>query len=329
MKSPLAIAQAVHTLGGQTMGTSWCVRLAGARHTDLDALHATITARLARVVRQMSTWEPDSDICRYNRAEPGQWVAIPAEFEHVLACALAIASASEGAFDPAVGALVDLWGFGPAARQTDATPEPATLAAARAGSGWREVVLDRAAGRVLQPGGVQLDLSAIAKGFAADDVATCLRESGVGAALVDIGGELVGYGRKPDGTPWRVLVEAGPEEEEEEEEDRLDARVLQLDELAVATSGDRWHHYTRAGRRYTHTIDPRSGEPVAHAPAAVSVIAADAMHADAWATALSVLGVEAGQALAVQHGLAVRFLWRDGEHLQECMTDGFRRHMAA
>lgn len=312
-----------HTLGGETMGTSWSVRLSAARDADLRALHIGIETRLALVVRQMSTWEADSDICRYNRAEAGQWLQVPPEFARVLASALTIAEASGGAFDPTVGTLVGLWGFGPHAHAD--VPDAEALAAARSHAGWRRVGFDDNTFRILQPGGVQLDLSAIAKGFAVDLVASHLREAGIGGALVEVGGELAGFGRKPDGGTWRVLVEAGPEEDDH----RLQARVLELDGIAVATSGDRWHHYTRNGLRYTHTIDPRSGAPVAHAPAAVSVVASDAMQADGWATALGVLGIEAGYALALRRGLAARFLWRDGDAMRERMTDAFRAHLAA
>ncbi|MEN9310479.1 MAG: hypothetical protein RLY77_604 [Pseudomonadota bacterium] len=312
----------LHTLGGETMGTSWSVRLSAARDADLRALHAGIEAQLALVVRQMSTWERDSDISRYNRANAGQWLSIPAEFTQVLACSLTIAEASASAFDPTVGALVGLWGFG--AQAHDAHPDAESLAAARARSGWRCIALDANNSRVLQPGGLQLDLSAIAKGFAADRVAMFLRNAGIADVLVEVGGELVGHGRKPDGEPWRVLVEAGPEEDDH----RLEPRVLALDGLAIATSGDRWHHYMRNGRRYTHTIDPRNGEPVEHNLAAVSVVAGDAMHADGWATALSVLGAEAGHALAQRLELAARFLWRDGDELHERMTDAFLPHLA-
>lgn len=318
-----ANAAEVASLGGDTMGTSWRVRLTAARDANLRTLHAGIEAELAAVVRQMSTWEPDSDISRYNRAPAGQWQLLPEAFAKVLTCALEVAEASAGAFDPTIGTLVGLWGFG--AHASDIVPDAEALAAARAHGGWQRLDFDAVSRRVLQPGGLQLDLSAIAKGFAADQVAAFLRQTGVTDALVEVGGELIGYGRKPDGTPWRVLVEAGPEEDDH----RLQPRVLELDGIAVATSGDRWHHYTRNGRRYTHTLDPRSGEPVEHAPAAVSVIAADAMRADAWATALGVLGCDEGHALAQRLNLAARFLWRDGDALHERITAAFRAHLAA
>ena len=315
----------IHALGGATMGTTWSVRLAAPANADLDALHAVIQARLDRVVAQMSTWDGDSDIVRYNRGEAGSRHPLADEFFTVLDCALHVAEASDGAFDPAVGPLVALWGFGADAASRDA-PDAASRELAQGRVAWRRIELDRGRREVLQPGAVTLDLSAIAKGFGVDHVAAGLREAGIASALVEVGGELYGYGRKPDGDAWRVLVEAGPEEDD----DALEPRVLALDGIAVASSGDRWHHYQREGRRYSHTIDPRSGEPVEHAPAAVTVIAADAMHADAWATALTVLGADAGLALAERLGLAARFLDRNGDAaLRERMTHAFRARLDA
>ena len=295
----------IATLGGETMGTTWSVRLNAARNADLHALHAGIQARLDRVVAQMSTWDANSDICTYNRADAGTWLRIPEEFSTVLACALRIADASDGAFDPTIGSLVGLWGFGAEAARGDA-PSADERDAARDTIGWHRIVLRD--GELLQPGGVRLDLSAIAKGFGADLVVAGLREAGIAGALVEVGPEEIDHSLEP--------------------------RVLDLDGIAVATSGDRWHHYTMRDahgieRRYTHTIDPRSGEPVEHAPVAVSVVARDAMHADAWATALTVLGEDAGFALAQRQGLAVRYLGRDGDgRLRERMTDAFRAHLA-
>lgn len=310
------------------MGTTWSVRLAAARHADLHALHAGIQEQLDRVVAQMSTWDAASDISVYNRAGAGTWQRIPDGFRRVLTCALQIAEASDGAFDPTVGSLVGLWGFG-ADAAIDHTPSATDRETARGNVGWRRIEIG--GDELLQPGGLRLDLSAIAKGFGADCVVDYLRAAGISGALVEVGGELHGVGRKPDGSPWRVLVEAGPEEDDHS----LEPRVLELEGLAVATSGDRWHHYTRRDEhgdehRYTHTLDPRSGAPVEHAPVAVSVIARDAMHADAWATALTVLGETAGMALAKREGLAVRYLGRDTDgRLQERMTDAFRAHLAS
>ncbi|UNK56901.1 FAD:protein FMN transferase [Pseudoxanthomonas daejeonensis] len=315
----------VASLGGETMGTRWSVRLAARAGTDLHALHAHIQQPLDQVVAQMSTWLPGSDISRYCAAAAGTWLPLPSHFQRVLDCALEVASASGGAFDPTVGPLVDLWGFGSSGNGRH-VPEAGDIDRERTRSGWQRLQR-RADGReLLQPGGLQLDLSAIAKGFGADLVAERLRARGIDAALVEVGGEIRGYGRKPDGEAWRVLVECALDEDASTEE--MPPRVLVLDDAAVATSGDRWHRFEQEGQRYAHTIDPRTGCPVVDAAASVTVVAADAMHADAWATALTVLGADAGRALASARGLAARFVVRDGDAVRETMTDTFKNHLA-
>ncbi|MBD9479583.1 FAD:protein FMN transferase [Pseudoxanthomonas sp. PXM02] len=308
------------------MGTTWSVQYVSAARPDLHALHDAIQARLDVVVAQMSTWQADADIMRFNRAQAGTSFTLQDDFLQVLKTALEVAATSHGAFDPTLSPLVAAWGFG-AHAEGHGRPAMDELIAARTRVGWQQLQLDAVQRCVIQPGGVMLDLSAIAKGYGVDVVARLLRVRGVEAALIEVGGELYGYGRKADGTPWRVLVESSPDEEADSE--GLEPRVLALDRLAVATSGDRWHAYTHDGRRYSHTIDPRTGEPVTDAAAAVTVIAADAMHADAWATALTVMGPEEGHAFAVRQDLAARFLQRDAGGLRETMTPAFERHLAA
>jgi thiamine biosynthesis lipoprotein len=313
-------------LGGETMGTRWSVRLSARPGADLHALHGGIQQALDLVVAQMSTWDAGSDISRYRNAQAGSWLRLPGEFARVLDCAIDIAQASDGAFDPTLGPLVDLWGFGSAGTPRR-VPAAVDVAGARARSGWGRIERRDGGRELLQPGGLQLDLSAIAKGFGADLVATRLRERGIDAALVEVGGEIRGYGRKPDGEPWRVLVESAVDGNAPADE--LPPRVLDLDDVAVATSGDRWHRFEEDGRRYAHTIDPRTGTPVADAAASVTVVAADAMHADAWATALTVMGSTAGMEFARVRGLAARFVVREEGRLRESMTNAFRTHLAA
>lgn len=296
-----APAGAVHTLYGETMGTRWRVDLVAGIGAPLHALHAGVQARLDAVVAQMSDWEPASDISRYARAEAGSWQVLPEACFSVLQHALAVAAASDGAFDPTIAPLVEAWGFG-ARGHGGSMPSAGRLASARVRTGWQRIALQPDTRSVLQPGGLQLDLSAIAKGHGVDAVVEWLRAAGVAAALVDVGGELRGYGCKPDGTAWRVLVEATPDD------DRAPVVVLVLDNRAAATSGDGWHRFDAEGRRYPHTLDARSGVPVAHRTRAVTVVAATAMDADAWATALLVMGSDAGHAFAQVHGLAARFV---------------------
>ncbi|MEN5038663.1 FAD:protein FMN transferase [Stenotrophomonas sp. TWI1149] len=312
----------IASLGGHTMGTTWQVKLAVARSRDLHPLHAGIQAQLDAIVAQMSTWEADSDIARFNRAPAGEWQALPPLFDTVMQCALEIAQRSGGAFDPTVGPLVALWGFG-AQAQARQIPDAGTLAATRARCGWQR--LQWQPGRLRQPGGLALDLSAIAKGFAVDQVSAWLRQNGVHAALVEVGGELHGFGRKPDGQPWRVLVESAPEDDAQADHP---PRVLALTERAVATSGDRWHHFEHGGEQYSHTLDPRIGAPVARAAAAVTVVADSAMQADAWATALTVMGADDGMAFARTHALAARFVSRGTHGIEEHMSPAFEHLLA-
>ncbi|MET0656321.1 MAG: FAD:protein FMN transferase [Pseudoxanthomonas sp.] len=316
-------ALSLHTLHGETMGTSWCVKLVASPRADLHSIHTGIQAQLDRVVAQMSTWETDSDISRYNRAATGTWQSVPPEFFAVLGCAIEIARESGGAYDPTVGALVETWGFGPSPGG-HRVPNEDELASVRTMLGWGRISMRPEDMSMLQPGGVQLDLSAIAKGYGVDQVTLHLRGQGIVAALVEVGGELYGYGRKPDGTAWQVLVEAMPDSGFEE-----GSRVIELDGIAVATSGDRWHAFEQGGVLYSHTLDPRTGSPVLNTTAAVTVIADQAMQADAWSTALTVLGAEAGHRFAQQRNIAARFMVRGGPAPVETITDAFRARLPA
>jgi thiamine biosynthesis lipoprotein len=300
----------VVTLGGETMGTRWQVRAAMPRG-QAAAVEAAIVGRLAGLVAEMSHWLPDSLLRRFNRAAAGSWHALPPDFAEVMATGLRIAAASEDAFDPAIGALVDLWGFGPVA--ADLPPAEPALAAAMARSGWRRLRFDAAARRLWQPGGVALDLSGIAKGYAVDAVADLLARAGVGNALVEIGGELVGRGIRPDGDPWWVDLENPPG-------CALPPLRVALHGLAVATSGDY--------RRGEHTIDPRIGRPCGNGVASISVLHARAVEADAWASALSVLGPERGMALAAALGLAARMVIRRGKGVEERLSPALAAMLA-
>ncbi|MGE0744290.1 MAG: FAD:protein FMN transferase [Rhodospirillales bacterium] len=306
----------VATLVGETMGTTWTVRVAAPPDIDFVALRARIQHALDRVVAQMSTYRPDSDLSRFNAAPAGTWLALPEEFLAVLTAALALARETDGAFDPTVGPLVDLWGFGPAGRRTE--PPPAAAIEAVAGPvGWARLEIDAARRRARQPGGVRLDLSAIAKGFGVDAVADCLRDAGLTCYLVEVGGELRGAGTKPDGKPWWVAPDRPRAD--------MPETIVALHGLAVATSGDYRRFFDSGGIRYAHTIDPRTGRPVSHGLVAVTVLHPSCMQADALATALTVLGPQAGYDFACARGIAALFVARDGggDRLPETMTPAF------
>jgi len=290
----------VRALAGTTMGTSWAVQFVSRKPRDADVARAGIEALLKNLNAQLSHWDSGSALGRYNRLPAGSWQAMPADFYAVLDAAAAIAVASDGALDPTLGALVNLWGFGPAGPRAAATELPSEheIAAELARGGWAR--LQRQGAMLQQPGGLQLDFSAIAKGHAVDRVAGLLSDAGHDHHLVEIGGELRGQGVKPDGSPW--WVELAPVAG-----DPQPVRIA-LDGLSVATSGDAYRHHEQAGQRRAHTLDPRSGQPLPNAPAAVTVLHPSCRAADGWATALTVLGPEGGLRLADERGLAVR--WR-------------------
>ncbi len=308
--------ESVQQLDGRTMGTTWSVQVVAARGQDLRAAERVIASELERVDAQMSTWRADSDISRYNEAAAGSRQPLPTAFAQVLRAAIEVADASGGAFDPTIGPLVRLWGFGLDGR-TSETPDAGAIATVRARVGWQRLNLD-AQQRLLQPGGVELDLSSIAKGHAVDRIAEGLEAAGYRAFLVEIGGELRGRGAKPDGSAWRIAIESPMQGGGEP------LAVLELDDGAVATSGDYRNHYVLDGLRHSHLIDPRSGAPVAHAGLSVTVVHDSCMWADAWATALHVLGPEQGMALAEEHGLAVLMLADDGDRPELRVSQAFR-----
>ncbi|WP_429596777.1 FAD:protein FMN transferase [Sphingomonas zeicaulis] len=289
-------------LAGETMGTNWSVKAYPGNRMDAADVEAAIKATLARVVDELSHWRSDTEISRFNRTAPGTWQAMTPALDRVLAAGLEVAHASAGAFDPAIGRLAAAWGFGPEGRQP-APPEPRRLAAMLAPRGWRAI--ERRGQFARRTADVALDFSGIGKGYAVDAVAEALRRLGIGHALVEIGGELNGAGIRDDGQPWWVDAEPHP--------DFTEATPLRiaLHGLSIATSGDYRRWFEHDGQRHAHSIDPRTGTPVTNGVASVTVLHRHCMYADAWATALTVLGAEAGMALAEKRGLAVRMLVRD------------------
>ena len=283
-------------LSGPTMGVSWTATAIAPPHLPDDRLRAAVQGALDQVVAEMSQWEPRSALSQFNRA-PAGWVRAPQGLLTVVAAGLEVARASGGAFDPTLGALVDLWGFGP----PGAGPAPTADALADASIGWARLELDPADGRLWQPGGLRLDLAGIAKGYGVDRAGAALSALGVGSWLVEIGGELRGQGVRPNGEPWFVDIERAPA--------CAGSELLRVAAcgLAVASSGDWRRVLRRDGRTISHTIDPMRREPVRNDLSGVSVLHAECMYADAWCTAMMTLGLDRGLELADREGLAVVF----------------------
>lgn len=309
----------LHEASGSTMGTTWSARLLlppGVR----SHLGQQLQRELDGINAEMSHWDPDSTLGRYNRAQAGSWHALPPRFAEVLGHALGVMEASGGAYDPFAGALVNLWGFGPERRYNQPgfyAPAPGAVQAVLAQRASLQARFDRAGARLLQPGGALLDLSAIAKGYAVDRLAWCLEQHGVRNYLVEIGGELRGAGMKPDGQPWWVTLEGVP---------GLDATptVAALHGLALATSGDYRRYFEHGAIRASHTLDPRSGYPVANDVASCTVLHASCMAADALSTTITVLGADAGLAFAEERKLAARMLLRRADGLEERTTGAYQ-----
>ena len=301
------------------MGTSWSAHLLqppGVR----SHLQQQMQRELDGIVGEMSHWEPDSVLGRFNRAPAGSWHALPPRFIEVLDYALQVAAQSQGAYDPFAGALVNLWGFGPERRYNQPgfyAPAPEAVQSTLAQRTALDPVFDRAGRRLLQPGGALLDFSSIAKGYAVDRLAWCLEQHGVHHYLVEIGGELRGAGMKPDGQPWWVTLEGVPGLDSPE-------TVAALHGLAVATSGDYRRYFEHGTARASHTLDPRSGYPIANDLASCTVLHPSCMAADALSTTITVLGSEAGLAFAEQRQLAARLLLRIEGGLEERSTAAYQ-----
>lgn len=299
------------------MGTTWSVH--GFSDIDRRRLAKDVGALLLQIVREMSQWEPSSDISRFNALPAGGTQELPSAFAEVLTCALTIAAETDGAFDPTLGLLVDSWGFGP--RIVERAPSDAEIAQALAHAGWRKLSFDAIASRLTQPGNARLDFAGIAKGYAVDRVAQLLEANGVLSFLVEIGGEVRGQGVKPDGRPWWVEIERTPNSD-------TSGIVAALYNLSVATSGDYRRAGVLGGQWVSHTIDPRTGRPLTSSVSAVTVMHQHCMRADAYATALMIMGVEAGVAFADTHDLAAMFTVRGDTGVNEVFSAAFARQLA-
>jgi thiamine biosynthesis lipoprotein len=301
-------AAGAQVLMGMSMGSNYTVKLAGARlsETALAAAQHAVDQALGDVVARMSHYDTGSELSRFNRHQLGRAFELSAPSLRVFEGALAVQAASGGAFDVAVGRAVDAWGFGPAGNTRQVVPD-ATLAELRAATPPGALQLNTAAGTLTRQHAVHANLSGIAKGYGVDQVALALDALGQTDYMVEVGGEIRTRGRNTQGQPWQLAIELP---------DAMPQRALRIVPLsgrALATSGDYRNFFVHAGRRYSHEIDPATAAPVLHALASVSVVADDCTTADAWSTALFVLGPQRGPELAERLQLAAHFVVRGGD----------------
>ena len=310
-------------ISGPTMSTTYSVKVVAAPEgVDNHALRVTTDEILARIDRSMSGYRDDSEISRFNASTSTDWFSVSADLATVVDFALKVSRESDGTFDITVRPLVAAWGFGAAGEPIE-LPDEARLAELKASVGYR-----RLQARVEPPAlrkeaaALTVDLNGIAPGYAVDLLAARLQALRIDNFMIDIGGEVRAKGRNAQGELWRIAVERPIDAEPEP------YAIVQLDNAAVTTSGEYRHYYDRDGRRYSHTIDPRTGRPVEHSLASVVVIGPTSMHTDAWATAFNVLGTEAGQALATRLGMPVLFIDAQGGELRSVATPQFQPYLA-
>lgn len=311
---------------GKIMGTGYSVRLGVKKDgpaigpAGTEKLAQRIYSELQDVDRHMSTWRVDSELSVFNNSADTDWQPISIATAHVIAKALETSKASSGAFDATIGPLVDLWGFGSSAIGSGQAIKPSALAIRQslASIGYQAMDVDLHSGVVRkQIADARLDLSGIAKGHAVDRVAHLLESDGFDNYLVEVGGELKAKGVKPDNTHWKVAIErpaAGP---------RNAFRAVSLTDSAIATSGNYRNFFIDDGQHYSHSIDPRTGNPVTHQLVSVSVAAKSAMMADALSTALMIMGPVEAIDFAKRHKIAAHLIMKSGGKLQEVHTELF------
>jgi len=289
---------------GSTMGTTYTVKIVKTSTSNEELLKAEVDKTLKKVNKLMSTYDPESELSRFNRSEGQSWYPVSAETKRVLEVALMVGQQSGGALDITVGPLVNLWGFGPVKRK-ESVPSAKELAAAMEMVGLSQLKLKADPPAVWkEKKGIYCDLSAVAKGYGVNAVAERLASLGVTSYMVEVGGEVRAAGLRPDGQRWRIGV-AVPDGSQQV------SRVIEIGDMSMATSGDYQNYFEKDGKRYSHTIDPIRGRPIEHTLASVTVLHPDCAIADAWATALNVLGPDKGMALAEEMKLAVLFIVRE------------------
>lgn len=310
-------------LQGSTMGTSYHITLVASEGAQLDVVAEEVQADIDELLRQinqsMSTYILDSELMVFNRSPVGKWQGLTAPLFEVLQISQNISAKSDGAFDITVGPLVDLWGFGPMG-EPKLMPEESDIAQARKNMGFEHLELDEP-DRARKLIDIRLDLSAVAKGYGVDALSRYLESRGFKHFLVEIGGELRVKGMSPRGDHWRLAIE---------QPSLLHSggrKTVELTDIAMATSGDYRNYYERDGQRFSHTINPVTGRPIVHNLVSVTVLADSAAKADAWATALNVMGPVRALELAEREQLPVYLIVKDGDGFSDRHSKAFEPYL--
>lgn len=309
----------LHTFRGLSMGSSYTVKIAapGLSAAAQAAAQQAVAGALAEVVALMSHYDSDSELSRLNRQALGRPLVVSEPTLRVFVTAESVKAASGGAFDVAVGRAVDAWGFGPSEQARRVLPA-ATLGALRREHSAEAIRVNARAGTLTRQAPVLANLSGVAKGYGVDRAALALEALGMADYMVEVGGEIRTRGHNASGQPWQLAIErpdAMPQQA---------LRIVPLAGRSLATSGDYRNFFIAGGKRYSHEIEPTTAAPVDHALASVSVVATDCTAADAWSTALFVLGPERGPKTASRLGLAAHFVRRQADgSFAESATEAF------
>lgn len=317
-------APEVVKISGSKFGTSYHITIVADQPAPAD-LAEQIDAALDVVDLSMSTYKSESELSLFNRLPATETVAASPELWTVLQTSRQVWQQSAGAFDPTVGPLVDLWGFGPQ-MTNDRIPSDDEIAKALASIGYQYLVLNSDEQTISKALPLRLDLSAVAKGYAVDQVADLLEMLALPDYLVEVGGEMRVSGLNPKGQPWRIAIETP------DAMGQVD-NIIALERAAIATSGDYRNYFEKDGKRYSHSIDPRTGRPIEHRLASVTVVADRCIDADAWATAFLVMGDEAALEIANQQSIAVYMLVKAKAKAKDQFTavysDAFKQYLTA
>lgn len=308
-------SEPVSEISGSTMGSTYSIKwVAGDNSPEASELKQALEAMFDRFDRDVSVWRDDSKLSHFNAAPAGTCAPIPESLRELVQAADALHTASEGAFDVTVGPLLDVWGFhDPLPNQQ--IPSEAALREALERVGQQHLQLQ--GDRLCKERDVIVDISGIAAGYMVDEVVERLGSYGITSYMVEITGELKAEGLKPGGSPWRIAIE------EPRDDDRIAQLILPLNGYAVSTSGDYRNYFEYEGQRYSHTFNPRTGTPVMHQLAAVTVLHSSALKADGLSTVLLVLGPEQGWEYALEQNIAALFVVREGSGFVSRSTPRF------
>ncbi len=302
-----------NNLSGETMGTSYHISYQLPKGADEAAIQAAIDKRLQDINDSMSTYQADSTISKFNQLGKDTPIAIDADFSHVLEASRQVYELSGGAFDPTVMPLIETWGFGSTmtVERLQSPPTALEIAQAKALVDFKSVI-QKEQSIYKTKDGVELDFSAVAKGYGVDVIADVLRDDyQIRNYMVEIGGEVATSGVSAQQQPWQIAIDA-PIEGSTVSARQTVAVIRQpiniSNNMHLATSGNYRNSVVFDGKHYSHTIDPTTGEPIVGGAPSVTVAAESVALADAWATALTAMPYEKALATAKEHNIAALFV---------------------